>query len=205
MDVGRSVPPNLLAAVRMAVHVLTGALLRRRMTWGATPEEDSSTGRGDEAIPDPSWTVIHAVTIHAPAERIGPWPAQLGQGRGGLSSFERLQNLMGCRMHDTDRFLPEHQDLSSVPEIRLAPRAALAVVRAEPSRAGTWCWPRLQDRRPPADVSRALGAAASCPGTDSGGSVPVVPGGVPGRSGGPPGPGSPPLRPAGTARRGPSG
>lgn len=134
MDVGRSVPPNLLAAVRMAVHVLTGALLRRRMTWGATPEEDSSTGRGDEAIPDPSWTVIHAVTIHAPAERIGPWPAQLGQGRGGLSSFERLQNLMGCRMHDTDRFLPEHQDLSSVPEIRLAPRAALAVVRAEPGR-----------------------------------------------------------------------
>lgn len=69
MDVGRSVPRHLLAAVRMAVHVLTGALpRRRRMTWGATPEEASSTGRGDEAIPDPSWTVIHAVTVHAPAE-----------------------------------------------------------------------------------------------------------------------------------------
>ncbi|MFI7493762.1 Acg family FMN-binding oxidoreductase [Kocuria sp. M4R2S49] len=135
MDVGRSLPRNLFAAVRMAGHVLTGPLLRRRrMSWGAVPEEVSSAWPGDELLPDPSWTATHAVTVEAPPERIWPWLAQLGQGRGGLYSFERLENLIGCRMRNTDRILPEHQDLSAVPEIRLAPQAALAVARVEPGR-----------------------------------------------------------------------
>ncbi|WP_298584656.1 Acg family FMN-binding oxidoreductase [uncultured Kocuria sp.] len=135
MDVGRSLSRNLLAAARIAGHVLTGPLLRRRrMAWGATPEEVSSTWPGDELLPDPSWTATHAVTVDAPPERIWPWLAQLGQGRGGLYSFERLENLIGCRMRNTDRILPEHQDLSTVPEIRLAPQAALAVAHVEPGR-----------------------------------------------------------------------
>ncbi|KUG57330.1 hypothetical protein AVL61_14495 [Kocuria rosea subsp. polaris] len=53
------------------------------------------------------------MTVDAPPERIWPWLAQLGQGRGGLYSFERLENLIGCRMRNTDRILPEHQDLSA--------------------------------------------------------------------------------------------
>jgi hypothetical protein len=135
MDVGRSRPRNLIAAVRIAGHVLTGPLLRRRRTsWGATPGEAASTWPGDELLPGPSWTTTHAVTIDAPAEQVWPWLAQLGQGRGGLYSFERLENLIGCRMRNTDRILPEHQDLSAITEIRLAPRAALAVARVEPGR-----------------------------------------------------------------------
>ncbi|MEX5294050.1 nitroreductase family protein [Kocuria sp. CPCC 205268] len=135
MDVGRSLPRTLFAAVRIAGHVLSGPLLRRRRTtWGATPAEVAACWPGDELLPEPSWTATHTVTVAAPPDRVWPWLAQLGQGRGGLYSFERLENLIGCRMRNTDRILAEHQDLSAVSEIRLAPQAALAVAHVEPGR-----------------------------------------------------------------------
>ncbi|MEX5261148.1 hypothetical protein [Kocuria sp. CPCC 205263] len=90
---------NLFAAVRMAGHILAGPLLRRRRTsWGATPAETSSTWTGDELFPDPSWTVTHAVTVDAPAERVWPWLAQLDQGRGGFtaSNASRTSSAAGC-------------------------------------------------------------------------------------------------------------
>lgn len=40
-----------------------------------------------------------AVTIHATTDQVWPWIAQLGQGRGGLYSYDRLENLIGCDIH----------------------------------------------------------------------------------------------------------
>ncbi|WP_232319307.1 hypothetical protein [Kocuria turfanensis] len=135
MDVGRSGPRNALAVARMAGHVLTGPLLRRRRTtWGATAEEAQASWPGDELVPAPAWSATHAVTTRASAEQLWPWLAQLGQGRGGLYSFELLENLIGCRMHNADRVLPQHQELSAGDEIRLHPQAALTVVGVEPGR-----------------------------------------------------------------------
>jgi hypothetical protein len=34
---------------------------------------------------------------------------QLGQGRGGLYSYDWLENLIGCDIHSTDRILPQCQ------------------------------------------------------------------------------------------------
>ncbi|GAA1751028.1 hypothetical protein GCM10009767_07550 [Kocuria aegyptia] len=133
MDVGRSWPANITAAARIAGHLLTGPLLRSyRRSWGATPEEAASSWPGDELLPAPSWSTTHAVTIDAPLQDVWPWLAQIGQGRGGLYSFQRLENLIGCQMTNTDRILPEHQDIAAGAEIRLHPQAALPVARLEP-------------------------------------------------------------------------
>ena len=135
MDVGRSVPRTVLAVARIAGHVLTGpALRRRRTTWGATPDEVAATWPGDELLSRPSWTAVHAVTVQAPPERVWPWLAQLGQGRGGFYSFERLENLAGCRIHNTDRVLPEHQHLAAGDRVDLFPGSGLPVARVEPGR-----------------------------------------------------------------------
>ena len=45
-----------------------------------------------------------AVSIHNTSEHVWPWIAQLGQGRGGLYSYDVLENLVGCDMHSADRF-----------------------------------------------------------------------------------------------------
>jgi hypothetical protein len=79
-----------------------------------------------------------AITIQAPADAIWPWLVQMGQGRGGLYSYERLENLAGCDMHNADRIIPEHQHLEVGDKVRIVPegRNPYFVVSAiEPGRA----------------------------------------------------------------------
>jgi hypothetical protein len=79
------------------------------------------------------------VTIQAPPERVWPWLVQLGQGRGGLYSYDRLENLFGLDMHSADRIVPELQHLQVGDEIRLVPEdiqapLILKVAAIEPER-----------------------------------------------------------------------
>ncbi|MBO0594702.1 SRPBCC family protein [Nesterenkonia sp. E16_7] len=129
---GRGWLANGLAGVRILGHLVTGPLLRRRrMSWGATGSEVAADWPGGELIPDPAWTATHAVTVAASPEQIWPWLAQLGQGRAGFYSFERLENLFGCQIRNVDRILPEHQDIAAAGEVRLAPQMAMRVARAQ--------------------------------------------------------------------------
>lgn len=129
MDVGRSWGSAIVAASRVAGHLLSGPALRRyRTTWGATEDEVAAAWPGDEFLPDPDWTSTHAITISASPDEVWPWVAQIGQGRGGLYSFEKLENLIGCQIRNVGQILPEHQDPLAAGEIRLAPQVALPVV-----------------------------------------------------------------------------
>ena len=38
--------------------------------------------------------------------QVWPWLVQLGQGRGGLYSYDWLESLIGCDVHSSDRILP---------------------------------------------------------------------------------------------------
>lgn len=40
-----------------------------------------------------------AITVRSPGAAVWPWIAQMGQGRGGLYSYDALENLVGCEMH----------------------------------------------------------------------------------------------------------
>src|SRR6266545_8171756 len=66
---------------------------------GATKEERDATLDGDDLIPNPDLTATRAIGVHAAADQVWPWIAQLGQGRGGFYSYDALENLAGCDIH----------------------------------------------------------------------------------------------------------
>lgn len=90
--------------------ILSPLLRHRYNRWGATRAEVDGPMPGDELVPEPMLGYTRAITIDAPRGDVWPWLAQFGQGRGGFYSFDALENLVGCRIHSTDRLLPGHQD-----------------------------------------------------------------------------------------------
>jgi hypothetical protein len=81
--------------------------------WGATEEEVNLALPGDELVPEVGYEHTRAVTIRAPAEAVWPWLVQIGQDRGGFYSYEWLENLAGCDIHNADRIHPEWQDVTA--------------------------------------------------------------------------------------------
>lgn len=130
---------ELFGAAAIAFTVLTSPLFRPWYSrWGATKHETAKPLPGDQLVPEPVLASTRGITIHAPADAVWPWLVQMGQGRGGLYSYQRLENLVGCDMHNADQILVEHQHIEIGDKIRLTPegRGPFFVVSAiEPGRA----------------------------------------------------------------------
>src|SRR5690349_633358 len=61
------------------------------LRWGTTGHEAEAVLPGDELVPGAKLRATHAITIDAPAGAIWPWLVQMGQGRGGLYSYDWLE------------------------------------------------------------------------------------------------------------------
>jgi hypothetical protein len=90
------------------------------LRWGATKAEATRHLAGDDLIHDARSESTRALTIHAPVDRVWPWVAQMGQERGGLYSYEWLENLVGCDIHNAERVVPEWQQVRVGDTVRLA-------------------------------------------------------------------------------------
>ena len=114
-----------------------GVLLARRwqLRWGATAEEVSGSLPGDELIGKPDLRGTRAITVRAPAARVWPWIAQLGQGRGGFYSYDFLENLIGCDIHSADHIVAGWQDIKAGDEVRLHPDIPLPVAAVDTGRS----------------------------------------------------------------------
>jgi hypothetical protein len=88
-------------------------------------------------VPQPKQEATRAITIQAPVSDVWPWLVQLGQGRGGLYSYDWLENLIGCDIHNADRIMPEFQRLQVGDPVRLGPEGYpfYTVAAIEPERA----------------------------------------------------------------------
>jgi hypothetical protein len=128
-----------LGAAAIAVTIVASPLLRPWYSkWGASETEVKKRLPGDEQVPEPNLASTRAITINAPIARVWPWLVQMGQGRGGLYSYERLENLVGCDMHNSGQIILEHQHLSVGDKVRLSKGDSTPyfVVKAiEPGRA----------------------------------------------------------------------
>jgi hypothetical protein len=71
--------------------------------------------------------------------KVWAWLVQIGQGRGGLYSYDALENLIRCDIHSADQIIRELQDLHPGDLILLAPAGAPCfwVAGAEPPRVLT--------------------------------------------------------------------
>ena len=110
-----------LAMVTLA-YVAGVVLLRPTyLSWGTTPAERLSVLPGDELVMNARYRVDHGITIHAPADSVWPWLAQLGQDRGGFYSYSRLERMIGDRVTNADRIHPEWQRIEVGDTVRATP------------------------------------------------------------------------------------
>jgi hypothetical protein len=105
------------------------------LRWGARNEERRESLPGDDLVPHPVTSYTRAITVDAPVEGVWPWLAQIGQDRGGFYSYEWLENLAGCRMHNADHIHPEWQRRAISERIKLHWAFGYPVAAFEPGRA----------------------------------------------------------------------
>lgn len=125
----RAVPLLLLATA-------TAALARRAsLRLGSLPDERHARLPGDELVVSPDLVATRGITIDVPCEQVWPWLVQIGQGRGGFYSYDRLEDLARLGIRSADRILPEHQGLAVGDTIHLAEQVSLTVTTLDAERA----------------------------------------------------------------------
>jgi hypothetical protein len=118
------------------------------LTWGATGEEAARTLPGDDLLAVPDLISTRAIWIDAPPGAIWPWLAQMGPGRGGLYTYDWIENLFGLNMHSVQVVLPQFQDVKVGDAHQLGKSGPiLRVAMADPERTlvlrsddGNWVW-----------------------------------------------------------------
>ncbi len=136
-------------AVAASVGLMTHPLLRGWcLTWGAAGDEPTKTLPGDDLLADPDLVSTRAIGIGAPARDIWPWLAQMGSGRGGVYTYDWVENIFGLHMHSVDVVLPQFQNIQVGDAQKLGKNGpVLRVAVADPESAlvlrsddGNWVW-----------------------------------------------------------------
>jgi hypothetical protein len=134
------------AGLAVAAAALSYPWLFRRpcLTWGATREEATRELPGDDLLANPDIIATRAITIDAPPAAVWPWLVQMGSGRGGVYTYDWIENLFGLGMHSAGEILPQFQDLKLGDEFPLGPgRPKMRVEVLQPERALAF---RFQDQ-----------------------------------------------------------
>ena len=77
-------------------------LVSRYRRWNTIGDETTRNLPGDERVPTPLVTQTLAVTILTSPASVWPWLAQIG-----MYSYELLENIARCQMHNADSIVPE--------------------------------------------------------------------------------------------------
>jgi hypothetical protein len=110
------------------------------LRWGATDEEATRPQPGDGVVRRADFVATRAITIHAPPEAVWPWLVQIGSGRAGWYSYDRLDN---AGVPSAIKIIPELQDLAVGDLIPMVPGKEIGVwvKEVEPNRRMLW-WDR---------------------------------------------------------------
>src|SRR3954447_12185186 len=82
----------LVGGTLVVVLTVSAPILRSRYNrWGASENELAAAMPGDELVARPRLGYTRAIDIRAAPAAVWPWLAQLGQGRGGLYSYDGLE------------------------------------------------------------------------------------------------------------------
>ena len=122
-----------IAAVSIEVAAAAAWVWARRLwrTWGIDPIELERMLPGDELVGEATMADTRGITIDAPPAAVWPWLLQLGFGRGGWYSYDRL-DMRGRSAHE---LLPEHTSLAVGDVVPTDPQGGFVVRTLEPERA----------------------------------------------------------------------
>lgn len=133
-DDGRDVLEGLGGAARIALNLVTPFLREAHSHWGLSVAEAERAYAGDELVPSPRWSWTHGIEIAAPPEAVWPWIAQIGATRAGFYSYQWLENLAGCEVHNAEAVHPEWE-MKLGDELYVHPKApALRIAALERGR-----------------------------------------------------------------------
>jgi len=127
-----AVVEGLGGLARIAGAFLTPHAREARSHWGLDAAAAARTYPGDELVENARWGFTHGVEVAAPAAEVWPWLAQIGADKGGFYSYEWLENLAGCGVHNAEVIHPEwsltlgdgvvlHPDMPALPIVALSP------------------------------------------------------------------------------------
>lgn len=120
---------TLATAAAVAAAAIAGTLVSFR----ASRAERGRSLPGDDLVRNPMYVTTEAVTIDAPPATLWPWLAQMGAGRGGWYSYDRIDN--GGRP-SASSILPRYQHVAPgdlMPALRGA-TDAFVVAAVQPQR-----------------------------------------------------------------------
>ena len=92
---------------------------------------------GDSFVPSARGVFTHAVTIQRPRREVWPWLAQMGAGRAGWYSYDRIDN--GGKP-SVDRIVPELQEIGVGDLFPALPGPRKVSWSWHSSRSASWCW-----------------------------------------------------------------
>ena len=125
---------GLLAAAAWPAYLLT--IRRWHARWGATDGEVQAVMPGDDIVDGPWDVTTRAVTIAAVPAQVWPWLAQMGYQRGGMYSYDWIDEALGVLdSPSADQVLPEFQDLQPGDEIPMGNSPGWPVAAVEPNRS----------------------------------------------------------------------
>jgi hypothetical protein len=117
------------------------------LTWGATRAEAAAPLPGDQLIDAPDGVSTRAISFDAPPEAVWPWLAQIGPApRGGIYTYDWIENLLGLNMHSADTILEQYQHPAVGEQLGFGPNTMIleAVERDRHivwrSADGNWVW-----------------------------------------------------------------
>jgi hypothetical protein len=107
------------------------------LRWGATAEEAAQPLPGDGLVTKADYVATRAITIEAPPRDVWPWLVQIGSGRAGWYTHDRLDN---AGVPSATEIIPELQQLAVGDLIPMVAGKdiGLRVKELEPDRRMLW-------------------------------------------------------------------
>lgn len=130
----RSTSRLLLIALAGAAGFAAGLyrqLAAARQTWGVRPSETERALPGDELVPDAIVSETRGIDIDAPPDAVWPWLVQMGYGRAGWYSYDRI-DMDG---HSADVILDDLQALAEGDRVPTHPGGGFEVRTLRPNEA----------------------------------------------------------------------
>jgi hypothetical protein len=97
---------SVLAGMVIAFYA---QLRQEQQTWGVVPRDSGKALAGDDLISDPDIVETRSLSVDAAPSVVWPWLVQMGYGRGGWYSYDKLD----MKGSSSDSILPQFQDLAA--------------------------------------------------------------------------------------------